>query len=89
MRISGKLKPFAALLSVAILTACATPTPPVDTSILSFKAIGYSLRDTCQTQREIAAHNSVYDTLRSGRQKVYTAPCDKGRRPEGTGDKTS
>jgi hypothetical protein len=77
------------LLSVAALAACATPTPPVDTSLTSFRPIGYSLRDTCQTQREIAAHNSVYDTLKSGRSTVYTAPCEKTRRPEGTGDKTS
>lgn len=63
------------------MAGCATPTQPpvVDTSLQSFKPIGYSTRDTCPTQKEIAAHNSVYDTLKSGKPTVYQAPCDKAK----------
>lgn len=27
-------------------------------------------------QRDVAAHNSVYDSLQNGREVVYKAPCD-------------
>ncbi len=65
-----------------MLAACSTPTPPpVDTSLTSFKAIGYSTRDTCPTQKEIAAHNSVYDTLKTGKLTVYRAPCEGKSKP--------
>lgn len=63
-----------------MLTACATPTPPADVAVQSFRAIGYSVRDTCTTQREIAAHNSVYDTLKTGKAVVYQAPCERGKK---------
>ena len=81
----------AMLLSTAILAlpACtSTPTPPIDTSLQSFKPIGYSKRDTCDTQKQIAAHNSVYDTLSTGRDTVYQAPCDR-KKPQPAEAKTS
>lgn len=35
--------------------------------------------DTCETQRDHAEHNSVYDTLKQGKQVVYVAPsCESG-----------
>jgi hypothetical protein len=65
-----------------MLGACSTtPTPPADTSLTSFRPIGYSTRDTCQTQREIAAHNSVYDTLKAGKPMIYRAPCEGKAKP--------
>lgn len=32
--------------------------------------------DTCETQRDHAEHNSVYETLKQGKQVVYVAPCE-------------
>lgn len=59
------------------LAACATPiSAPTDSSLQSFKPLSSSKADTCATQREIAAHNSVYDTLKTGKQVVYSASCD-------------
>lgn len=56
---------------------CATHTPQtIDTSVKSFKAIGSSKRDTCETQQAIAEHNSVYDTLKTGKPVAYVAQCD-------------
>lgn len=61
-----------------MLAGCSTPTlPPTDVSLSAFKSIGYSTRDTCDTQRQIAAHNSVYDTLKTGKDTVYQAPCER------------
>lgn len=56
----------------------ATPTTPqvVDTSLQSFRPITTRPGDTCQTMREAAAHNSVYDTKKFETRKVYCAPCD-------------
>jgi len=32
-------------------------------------------------QRDVAAHNSAYDSLKSGREVVYKAPCDLKPKP--------
>lgn len=74
-----------------MLAACSTPTPQlIDTSLTAFKPIGYSMRDTCTTQKEIAAHNSVYDTLKAGKPLIYRAPCEGKVKSGGAGEaKTS
>jgi hypothetical protein len=46
-----------------------------DSSLQSFKPIQASPKDTCETQKQVAAHNSAYDTLKQGKQVVYTANC--------------
>ncbi len=68
-----------------MLQACSTRTSGTgpDTSLTSFRPIGMSTRDTCQTQKEIAAHNSVYDTLKTGSAVVYQAPCERGKKTKG------
>lgn len=79
-----KLLRCALLLSVALAASgCAgffgTPTPKikiVDTSTRSFKPHTARRNDTCASQREVAAHNSVYDTLKKKRRVVYCARCD-------------
>jgi len=48
----------------------------IDTSVESFEPIEYSRKDTCATQKQAARHNSVYDTLRTGEDVVYVAPCE-------------
>jgi len=47
-----------------------------DSSLQSFKVIQSSPKDTCETQKQVAAHNSVYDTLKGGKAVVYTASCE-------------
>jgi hypothetical protein len=46
-----------------------------------FKPISSSCKDTPQTRREIAAHNSVLDTLRTGRDVKYGDNCPPGKAP--------
>lgn len=48
----------------------------IDTSVNSFRPIPYSRQDTCPTQRAVAEHNAVYDTLKTGKAVAYRAPCE-------------
>ncbi len=66
------------VLATLTLAGC-NPAPTsavIDTSTLSFRPIPVDRRDTCATQKEVAAHNSVYDTLKSGKEVAYCAPCE-------------
>ena len=47
----------------------------------SFKPIANSGKAPCKMQRDVAAHNSAYDSLKSGREVVYKAPCDLKPKP--------
>ena len=47
-----------------------------DSSLKAFKPIQAHEKDTCETKRQVAEHNSVYDTLKQGKQVVYTASCE-------------
>ena len=63
------------------LAACAstgqTPIPLTDGGAIgAFKPIPNSSRAPCETQKAIARHNSVYDTLKSKRLVEYRAPCE-------------
>ena len=42
----------------------------------AFRPIPNNTRAPCSTQKAIAAHNSVYDTIRTKRLVEYRAPCD-------------
>lgn len=48
----------------------------------SFRPLMMSRKDTCGTQREIAEHNSRYETLRTGKETVYRAPCDVDKKQD-------
>lgn len=48
----------------------------VDTSLRSFRPFETRTGDTCETMREAAAHNSVYDSKKYKARKVYCSPCD-------------
>jgi len=68
---------LATALSLA-LAACGTNTPatsPTSVALEAFKPIAASKRDTCETQKSVAEHNSAYDTLKTGKAVVYAAPC--------------
>lgn len=72
----------AALLVILPLAGCSTLTPVSSKGALdAFKPISSSRADTCQTQREVAEHNSRYDTVKIGKPVVYKAECDM-RRPK-------
>lgn len=47
-----------------------------DASLKAFKPIQAHEKDTCETKRQVAEHNSAYDTLKQGKQVVYVAPCE-------------
>ena len=66
------------LLALALgLAGCETPMFVTTKGALdSFRPLTMSRKDTCGTQREIAEHNSRYDTLKTGKETVYRAPCD-------------
>jgi len=67
----------AALLVILPLAGCSTLTPVSSKGAIdAFKPISSSKADTCQTQREVAEHNSRYDTLKRGAVIVYKAQCD-------------
>lgn len=84
--VSKTTKPTArrqALLIVSALSlalgACAESsiqTLSTNGAIAAFRALPNSRKAPCQIQRAIAEHNSVYATLRSGKETVYKAPCD-------------
>ncbi len=77
-----RLPALAAVLSLA-LGACETPTALLKTSALdAFKPIPNSAQAPCDMQKAVAEHNSVYDTLKTGKEKVYKAPCVVDRKPE-------
>ena len=51
------------------------------TDLRPFKPISSSCQDTEQTRKEIRAHNSVYETLKSGKRIVFTDPCKDQSKP--------
>lgn len=56
--------------------ACSTPiSVSSDGGLKYFKPIQAHDADTCETKRQVAEHNSAYDTLKQGKQVVYTASC--------------
>ncbi len=61
-----KLKMFAALFSLSLLTGCATSTQGTDGSCKVFRPISNSSKDTVQTRREVIAHNRVYGAICKG-----------------------
>ena len=70
-------------LNLAGCAALGTPIPSTKQGLLnSFKPIRNSAKAPCEMQRDVAAHNSVYDSLQNGREVIYKAPCDLTRKTE-------
>lgn len=64
------------LALVPALAGCSTPMFVTTKGATdAFRPIQMSRRDTCETQKQIAEHNSRYDTLKTGKETVYKAPC--------------
>jgi len=61
------------------LGACSTLTPGLTSkgALDAFQPIRGSAADTCETQRQVSEHNSRYETLKTGKEVVFKAHCDK------------
>lgn len=72
------LKPIVLAISLFPVAGCATNTTGTDAAKIA-GAIGHinpSKRDTCETQRQVAAQSSRIDTIKTGKEIVYkSAPC--------------
>lgn len=67
------------LLTGLAMSGCAgseTLGPETSRPLADLPRVTASPRDTCQTQREIAAQNSYVDTIRDGTEKVYKPACE-------------
>lgn len=65
-----------AIVAVAVaLTACSEVREVPVTDLRPFKPISSSCADTPETRKEIRAHNSVLDSLKTGKRVVYSDPC--------------
>lgn len=78
LRASRKLIVPVLVLTTLALAGCGTLTPYLTSAgaLDAFKPISNSEGAPCTMQREVAAHNSVYDTLKKGTDVTYKAPCD-------------
>ena len=68
-----------ALSGCALFQGTPTPTPvPLteDGALKAFKPFTDYAAAPCNVQKQAAAHNSVYDTLKNKRETVYKAPCE-------------
>jgi hypothetical protein len=60
---------------------CAQSTPALISDVRWAKNITLSCKDTPATRVQIIAHNSVLDTLKSGRRVVYKDDCPPVEKP--------
>lgn len=67
---------------MAGLAGCSTPTTVTEAGATA-RTIGHikpSPRDTCETQRQVAAQSSRIDTIVAGKETVYRAkPCEEAK----------
>jgi hypothetical protein len=85
----AKARLLAASLSTLPLAACSTLTTGLSDVTEAAKVaeqIGHvapSPKDTCETQRNLAAQSSRIDTIIKGKETVYKPlPCKKDDKPE-------
>lgn len=72
-------------LLVVMLAGCGTVTSvQTDTSLRSFRPITMSCKDTPETRKQVTAHNSAYDTLKTGKVVAYKDSCPKAEQPAPT-----
>lgn len=77
MRLFPKLTVCALALNLAGCAAKETSIPLTeDGALRAFRPIPNSSTAPCPMQRAVAAHNSVYDTLKAKKAVYYRAPCD-------------
>ena len=74
-----RLKRAGALPLLLLLPACAGQETllPATTKVLDeLPRVANSTAAPCRLQREIAAQNSYIETIKTGKDTVYKAPCD-------------
>lgn len=74
-----QLRKASALPLLLLLPACAelgTPLPATTKLLDELPRVANSTAAPCRLQREIAAQNSYLDTIKTGKDTVYKAPCD-------------
>lgn len=77
-------------LATLALAGCETPTQLTRTSALdAFKPIQNSAAAPCEMQKDVAEHNSRYDSIKQGKPVVYKAPCQVDKKPTTSEPKTS
>jgi hypothetical protein len=59
------------------LAGCSEVREVPVTDLRPFKPISSSCVDTAETRREIRAHNSVLESLKTGKRVVYSDSCEK------------
>ena len=69
------------LLPLASVGCVPEPTFVGKIDTRSFRNISMSCKDTPKTRQQIDEHNSVLDTLKSGKAVVYKNDCDKPKAP--------
>lgn len=76
-------KPSRLLIALAlplVTAGCAGSAIPIpltsDGALKAFKPIANSSAAPCVIQKDIAAHNSAYDTLKLKQAVTYKAPCE-------------
>ena len=74
-----RLLTLCAMPLLAASAGCATPTVVPVTDARPFRIIKASCRDTPETRKQVDQHNSVLDTLRSGKRVVYKDDCPEGK----------
>jgi len=68
-------------LSILPLAACETPSTAPTSAAAIAASIGHirpSVRDTCETQQQVAAQSSKISTIIDGKQTVLKAACSVG-----------
>jgi hypothetical protein len=69
--------------SALLLGACSQTVVPVS-DIRPFRPITMSCKDTPDTRTQIVRHNSVLDSLKSGKDVVYRDDCPAKKEPPKT-----
>jgi hypothetical protein len=60
---------------IPIFAGCSEVREVPVTDLRPFRPISSSCVDTAETRREVRAHNSVLESLKTGRKVVYSDPC--------------
>jgi hypothetical protein len=69
----------ASLTLISALAGCSEVREVPVTDLRPFKPISSSCVDTAETRKEIRAHNSVLDSLKTGRKVVYADGCPESK----------
>jgi hypothetical protein len=90
MNPSRLLAKLALLPATLALAACETPTVLTKGGALdAFKPIQNSALAPCEMQKDVAEHNSRYDSIKNGKPVIYKAPCQVDKKPVPNEPKTS